>query len=253
MISNDRYTIPKVRILSDLHMEGYKYNYNPIGEDILILAGDIHTKSQHGRLLDNIPDSIQIIMVAGNHSFYLSSFEKEIEYLTSLEETYKNFVFLNNSSFVYNDIHFYGGTMFSDFLLYGEGNRYAAELESKYGINDFRVIRGWTTTKHKEQHELFVKNMQPFLELPINSKRVVVSHFCPSMSSIDAKYHNQLLNAYFTSDMEKFMGDIQYWFHGHAHSSFDYYKGNTRIICNPKGYGNENPNFNNNLLIDLEF
>ena len=31
------------------------------------------------------------------------------------------------------------------------------------------------------------------------------------------------------------------WVHGHTHTSFDYeFAGGTRVICNPKGYGNEN-------------
>lgn len=41
MITNNRYSNPKVRLLSDLHMEGYTFQYKYIGEDILILAGDI--------------------------------------------------------------------------------------------------------------------------------------------------------------------------------------------------------------------
>lgn len=253
MITNNRYSNPKVRLLSDLHMEGYTFQYKYIGEDILILAGDINTKGRHTELLGSIPSNVQILMVAGNHEFYRSDFNTENMYLKSLEDRYANFKYLDNSTFVYNDIYFYGGTMFTDFLLYGEANRIGEELAAKTGINDFSIIKNWTINKHKTQHQLFVKGLKHLLRLPKETKRVVISHFCPSFSSIDDVYRNSGLNSYFVADMEKYMGDIQYWIHGHVHGSYDYYKGNTRVICNPKGYGLENINFDPNLIIDMEF
>ena len=33
------------------------------------------------------------------------------------------------------------------------------------------------------------------------------------------------------------------WVHGHTHDSCDYRVGNTRVICNPRGYENENGAF----------
>jgi len=29
---------------------------------------------------------------------------------------------------------------------------------------------------------------------------------------------------------------IKLWIHGHTHESFDYMVGDTRIVCNPRGY-----------------
>jgi hypothetical protein len=40
--------------------------------------------------------------------------------------------------------------------------------------------------------------------------------------------------------------------HGHTHSPFDYQVGATRIVCNPKGYSGENPNFDPALTIGFD-
>lgn len=41
------------------------------------------------------------------------------------------------------------------------------------------------------------------------------------------------------------------WVHGHTHVGLDYRTGQTRVICNPHGYGNENPAFDPALVIDI--
>ncbi len=256
MITNDRYTVPKARILSDLHMEGYKFNYEYLGEDMVILAGDIHTQNRHGELLDKIPDYVQILMVPGNHSYYRGEFHSTNNELSELETKFANFKFLNNSTFVYNDIYFYGGTMFTDFLLYGLTEQFACEINASCSINDFNIIKYendlWTTKNHTDQHNIFVEGLNNFLATA-GQKRVVISHFCPSEKSVHPRYGKSLLNGYFTANMEKYMDTIGYWFFGHTHDSFDYKLGETRVICNPKGYGSENKDFNPNLIIPLKF
>lgn len=46
------------------------------------------------------------------------------------------------------------------------------------------------------------------------------------------------------------------WLHGHTHGSFDYRVGNTRVICNARGYAkngiNENPDFDDACVIELD-
>jgi hypothetical protein len=40
--------------------------------------------------------------------------------------------------------------------------------------------------------------------------------------------------------------------HSHVHNSSDYLVGKTRVLCNPHGYGTENPDFNGALVVELE-
>jgi len=39
--------------------------------------------------------------------------------------------------------------------------------------------------------------------------------------------------------------------HGHVHNSCDYRVGQTRVLCNPHGYGTENPNFDGALVVEV--
>jgi hypothetical protein len=88
-----------------------------------------------------------------------------------------------------------------------------------------------------------------------NRKTVVVGHHAPSWKSIHPKYANQqMTNSAYASNLEDVMLDnphVALWTHGHVHHCWDYMIGDTRVICNPHGYPNENPDFDPNLLIDL--
>ena len=47
------------------------------------------------------------------------------------------------------------------------------------------------------------------------------------------------LNGGYMTELSEFILDnpeIKLWTHGHTHSSHDYQIGNTRIVCNPRGY-----------------
>ena len=41
------------------------------------------------------------------------------------------------------------------------------------------------------------------------------------------------------------------WVHGHVHNSCDYRVGATRVLCNPHGYGSENPTFDGALVVEV--
>lgn len=42
------------------------------------------------------------------------------------------------------------------------------------------------------------------------------------------------------------------WLHGHVHTSHDYRVGDTRVVCNPIGYGIENAaDFDLGLIVEI--
>ena len=47
------------------------------------------------------------------------------------------------------------------------------------------------------------------------------------------------MNGGYSSDLDSFIinhPQIKLWTHGHTHDVFDYVIGETRIVCNPRGY-----------------
>jgi Icc-related predicted phosphoesterase len=68
---------------------------------------------------------------------------------------------------------------------------------------------------------------------------IVVGHHCPSELSVADVYKGNLLNAAFRSSLDEFIEarpQIRLWLHGHTHFNFNYWIGETRVVCNPRGY-----------------
>jgi Icc-related predicted phosphoesterase len=75
-------------------------------------------------------------------------------------------------------------------------------------------------------------------------KIVVVTHHAPSDLSVAECYKDQhLMNGAYRTNLEEVIMDsnIAHWYHGHTHHAFDYTLGNTRVVCNPRGYHGHEP------------
>jgi predicted phosphodiesterase len=72
------------------------------------------------------------------------------------------------------------------------------------------------------------------------NKYVVCGHHAPSRQSTHPRYKDDtLMNGGYSSDLEDLILNrpcIKLWTHGHTHEPFDYMIGETRIVCNPRGY-----------------
>jgi Icc-related predicted phosphoesterase len=71
-------------------------------------------------------------------------------------------------------------------------------------------------------------------------KFVVVTHHAPTALSIAECYKGDtLMNGAFQSNLIDFILDkpqIKLWTHGHMHNVSNYMIGETRVVCNPRGY-----------------
>lgn len=255
----------KLRVLSDLHIEGQAFTYEYCGEDAVVLLGDIHTRNRLHTLLDQIPKTVSVYFVAGNHEYYHGVFEDVKAYHRGLEDKYSNFRFLDNERTSICGIPAYGGTMFSDWELEGPTNAWFAKQYAKKGINDFYCIlrqtdqqtnRPWTIADHENEHKLFVDGLKMFLADTEGSPcRIVLTHFMPHPQCVHERYRTSAINPYFTSNMERYMGWDGYWLFGHGHDPFDFTIDGTRLLANPRGYGRgerqENPLFKPDFTIEL--
>jgi predicted phosphodiesterase len=254
----------KIRLLSDLHGEGYAFKYDRLDEDVVVLAGDINVGAHnvHDYIASTFPDDIPIVYVAGNHEYYKHNFQQTN---TELETLFAgtNVHFLNNKSVTINGVRFLGGTMWSDFELFGLQEKWFATKGAARGINDFHIInytdqqhwhdRAFTTADCEQLHAEWEKWIKHELANGNeNEETVIVTHFCPSIQSVHDKWKNSAITPYFTSNKEHLMGRSKLWLHGHTHDSHDYVIADTRVVCNPRGYGSENRGqFNPELIINI--
>jgi Icc-related predicted phosphoesterase len=82
---------------------------------------------------------------------------------------------------------------------------------------------------------------------------VVVTHHLPHSRSIPKRFTGDLLNAAYASDLSETIrsGCPALWVHGHTHDSCDYRIDDTRIVCNPRGYDDENRRFQRAPVVEV--
>jgi Icc-related predicted phosphoesterase len=91
-----------------------------------------------------------------------------------------------------------------------------------------------------ERHADSLRYISDQLSRASDRRVVMVSHHAPSFRSIDPRYRAQReMNGGYASDLSNLILDnpkIKLWIHGHTHSPHDYMIGDTRVLCNPRGY-----------------
>jgi len=202
-----------------------------------------------------------VIYVMGNHEHYHGKFDRSRQYF--LDEFAKlgitNIHLLDNDTKEIDGVHFVGGTLWTDMNKGDPMTVHAIETM----MNDFRVIRianedfrKFLPSRAIREHIKTKQYIKVVLEgLPEDARVVVVGHHAPSHMSIHEQYkHDDLMNGGYASDLSEFILDrpkIKVWTHGHMHQCFDYMIGDTRILCNPRGYHDENPQFNPNFIFEV--
>lgn len=246
----------KIQVLSDLHV-----NYAPFipscdAADVVVLAGDIDDQEM-GVLwaLEYIPDR-PVIYVLGNHEYHGAEFPSLVDCLKRLAHG-TNVHLLENDSVRIGETAFHGCTLWTDFALFDDVPT-AMQVCGNYMPDFFQIeadVAGglFTPWEHLAAHEQSKRWLLQHYHKNKAKHNVIVTHHAPSMKSVAPRFANEISSAAFASHLDQLVLDLKpdLWVHGHTHTCFDYPLGQTRIVCNPRGYPNENPLFNEQLLIEL--
>lgn len=234
----------KIRIMSDLHLEGSHAPpiVNDSGAELLILAGDIctHKSMSKGTAKVFFEDCASkfkyVIWVMGNHELYgwetpndksyIEFFRKAVAHLT-------NVYILENEIVTLEGVRIAGATTWTDFDK-GSLVPFAHQM-----LNDYRwglradIVHLW----HMESVKFLMES----------DADVIVTHHAPHVGSVHPKWKKWGgdTNHLFYCNLRNVIDEVKprYWFHGHMHDNAEYTVGATTVICNPKGYGNENRTF----------
>lgn len=189
-----------------------------------------------------------VIYVAGNHEFYCGNFFSSIDDLRNECSIYNNVHFLENDTIEINGVYFIGATLWTDcnkmdpHTLHGLGSLMTDFTVIRNDRKGFTKLKPADTVARHEESKRYIKHViQNLRGRNLADLRVVfVGHHAPSHLSIHKIFINdRLMNGGFYSDMGEFILDhpeIVLWTHGHMHHPFDYMIGNTRVVCNPRGY-----------------
>ena len=285
----------KIKLVSDLHLEFSDcFINNNEGADVLILGGDImiaqdlHDHPEPANTADQAAIangtglgrrqltaqrfrdffkrcSFQfphVIYIMGNHEFYNGKFYAGIDYMRDEIAKYPNIYMLEQDTKIIDDVVFVGGTLWTNM-----NKRDPLTMHAIEGMmNDFRIIRNdarnyaaMSALDVAIRHDKTLAYIEHIVHEHRNKKCVVVGHHSPSFQSVNPIYaHETLMNGGYHSDLSEFIMDhpqIKLWTHGHTHHPFDYMIGETRIVCNPRGYENdgysEDTGWNPNIVLEI--
>jgi Icc-related predicted phosphoesterase len=253
----------KIQIFSDLHGDAAPVKNIAIapGIDVVVVAGDTceGTEQAFDRLRRIVPQPIPIVTVLGNHEYYRRCIPDELAQARSLAVS-RNIHLLENDTVVLG-ARFVGATLWTDYSAFGETNKRAVMNACADAMNDHRRIRWqkkpWMRFRPQEAAILHHRSKAYFeevLSLPFDGPTVAVSHHAVHWKSVDPKHQRDFVTGAYVSDLSAFIETRQpaLWIHGHVHVSSDYRVGEkTRVLCNPHGYGQENPNFNGALVVEV--
>ena len=267
----------KIKLVSDLHLEFSDcFINNNEGADVLILGGDImiaqdlhdHPETDYGMYSDVALEGLgrrqrtaqrfrdflkrcsfqfpHVIYIMGNHEFYNGKFYAGIDYMRDEIAKYPNIYMLEQDTKTIDDVVFVGGTLWTNM-----NKRDPLTMHAIEGMmNDFRIIRNdkrnyaaMSALDVAVRHDKTLAYIKLIVQEHKDKKCVVVGHHSPSFQSVHPSYaHETLMNGGYHSDLSEFIMDhpqIKLWTHGHTHHPFDYMIGETRIVCNPRGYEND--------------
>jgi Icc-related predicted phosphoesterase len=226
-----------------------------------------------------------VVYVMGNHEHYNGDFATTATLIREMLAEFPNIHFLDRDCVTIGDTTFIGGTLWTD--MNNEDPLTLYHISKM--MNDFRIVRNSSRQlqrrvplytqdetgkqvvdgyKFKSEASTFSpedavydhRRLMDYLRVVIDDqpdgKFVVVGHHAPSRRSTHPRYQNeQLMNGGYSSSLDEFIEQrpqIKLWTHGHTHEDFDYMVGETRIVCNPRGYINYEPRADNFQLKVVE-
>ena len=281
----------KIKLVSDLHLEFSDVNIvNDNNYDVLILGGDICiAQDLHDFALENVRTAAMlemlsskqlkaqrfrdffkrcsfqfphVIYIMGNHEFYHGKFYAAIDYMREECARYPNVYMLEQDMKIIDDVVFVGGTLWTNM-----NKRDPLTMSSITSImNDFRTIRNdhrsYSCMSPQDvviRHDRTLNYIRLIVEKYSDNKCVVVGHHSPSFRSVTPAYVDEtLMNGAYHSDLSEFILDhpqIVLWTHGHSHYASDYRIGETRVVCNPRGYQDpgysEHTGWNPSIVLEI--
>jgi Icc-related predicted phosphoesterase len=260
-------------IFSDLHLEAH-----PEAEaflafpeaDVAVCAGDIHRPMWQSIqwLADHIAPHMPVIFVPGNHEFYGGAHAGCMKRGRTAAASVDGVCLLNDDVVYLGDVRFIGSTLWTDYALGAEPTSgRQRDLDIAHAMNtagsrlmdhtaialEDDMLERWQPEHALAAHRRSRTFIHSALCKGHVGPTVVVTHHAPHPGSIDRQYEGSPINPAFASDLSEIILDCQpeMWVHGHVHHSTAYTVGETCIVCNPRGYGDENPSWDAGMVVTV--
>lgn len=251
----------KLQILCDLHLDAGNGPKDFLTDaDILIIPGDLCDGYNRGLAFDFFKYACNhyeyVLYVPGNHEYYGREIGEIDCFWAFQAELDDNFIFMQENVWVHPDDQDY---IFIGATLWTALENPINALRVAGCMNDFRLINKLDGIPgYKKLHRKHLKWITDNLEWNGKAmKPIVITHHAPHLMCTHDKYKQPgffEINDGFVSNLDwvfKKYPEIALWIHGHTHATIDVNVGNTRIVCNPLGYFNENREFDPKFTVEV--
>jgi Icc-related predicted phosphoesterase len=234
----------KIISYSDLHLE-FGTDFRPPADsdaDVMILAGDIITCRDYTPLSYFLQDWHKpVLYVMGNHEYYTRRpiLREDRDFRQWLANKHPNVTLLLDESVRIDGIHFFGGTMWTNF----DGGNPLAMFTAQQQMNDYTMISladgcRLTPTATLDFHKVYKDKLTAWFDNGEIGIRVVISHHAPVINPNTKFKNSPIWPAYNSLDMRPLIERYQpaLWVYGHTHECDDQMIGATRVISNQSGY-----------------
>lgn len=259
----------KLREVSDVHTEFFGEDeiaeiantriLPPMPDDkntVLVLAGDIGAMSKP-ECLTNFLDAVcprfeMVLYIPGNHEYYHGDIDKTPIKIRDMTKDIPNLYFdVAGGAITHHGPKFHMHTLWTDF----DKENSVSMMEAGMRMNDYRMVTKGKRILRPEDTLALHKWHLGLLEERVSEGDVVITHHSPSLFSIPEEYLTDRVNGAYHSDLNEFVlrKKPKVWFHGHTHTATTYKLGDTLVVCNPHGYGNQykKNGYNPNMVIEV--
>ena len=239
----------KLQLLSDLHLETETFDPEPApGAELLVLAGDIDATWAGYHRFKGWP--VPVVVVAGNHEFDGRELDAAWPALRRICDGL-GLQLLQRESMVFTAangqrVRMLGTTRWSDFDLFGAAQRARAERAAAYFLRKMAATRAGRPFDAAGVRDEGLA-CRAWLECELQAapqgrwdRTVVVTHFAPSLLSVDPRYGRQPGTASFCNADDDLIPRADVWLHGHLHCRHDYRvprpgRAPSRVVCQARG------------------
>ena len=262
----------RLAYFSDLHLEASGLDLDVGDSTVVAAVGDIWAPISPLKASDDHHEGIwwlrqrvtdrPVLFVPGNHDYEGTRPPDALAAMRRSAEG-SNVIVLWNEALTLNGVRYIGSPLWSDPT---QDDENPEEIMDLLGLNtdlnrcydaQGRPLDGrWLLEQHRQARAFIAQELAADHGL----RKVVLTHWAPSVRSQHPDYAGTRLAKYWACDCEDLVAQANLWIHGHIHDSVDYRVGDDptkgQVLSNPRGWSKTfglatNPRFQQPAIVSI--